>query len=483
MNLEQVQATGRSVAPEGASAPLRFLRRLATVRWRASIVSVLVVGATFALGSLAVVSVVRSSLYQSATNAAKAEALDLSSLEAARGHISRRIPNAEEQAAAQIVSSSGSVLASTRNVAGQAAMVDLRPAPNKLVVASGITLEVRRFTSINLHLDAKFVVAAVRMPGGQSAPTVLVAYSLGAADHAVNVLETSLSLTVPLLALLVGALVWWLTGWALRPVEAIRARVAELSATDLSQRLPAPATTDEVGQLARTMNDLLGRLQAANDRQRQLIADVSHELRNPLAALQAELEVAREHPRTTGRSMLEASMTEVARMSQLVDDMLTLARIDEGMLRLRPGDVDLDELVLDEAERMRARSGLEISTEGVSAARITGDEAQLRRAVTNLADNARRHARSRTRFAVRRAGQFQQLIVEDDGPGVPWYEREHIFERFVRLDAARPHDGTGAGLGLAIVREIVSAHGGSVWVEDAEPGARFVVNLPATRDS
>jgi signal transduction histidine kinase len=228
------------------------------------------------------------------------------------------------------------------------------------------------------------------------------------------------------------------------------------------------------------MNDMLARLQASSDRQRQLIADVSHELRNPLAALQAQLEVAGAHPAKASRAMLQGSMAEVNRMSQLVEDLLTLARIDEGMLRLRPTDVDLDDIVLFQAERLRTQGRAEVSVKGVSAVRFRGDEAQLSRVVANLADNAQRHARSRVDFALAQRGGSYELSVTDDGPGVPWFDRERIFERFVRLDTARPHEGTGAGLGLAIVREIVFAHHGEVWVEDARPGARFVVRLPAT---
>src|SRR5579875_989218 len=379
--------------------------------------------------------------------------------------------------AAFVLSSDGDILASSRNVAGQAAMVDVAPRPGKLVVSTGVKLRVKRFTHVRLHLDQRFVVAAL----GLSKPvrgTVLVAYSLGGGDMVKKKVARSLSAGLPLLALLVGVLVWVTTGWSLRPVERIRSQVARISATDLSSRVPEPPALDEVGQLARTMNEMLGRLQAASDRQHRLIADVSHELRNPLAALQAQLEVASEHPTTPG--MIEGAVAEVKRMSQLVEDLLTLARIDEGMLRLRRSEVDLDDIVLEAADRLRQRGKVEVSVKDVKAARLYGDGVLLSRVVANLADNAERYARGRVDFAVEAKGQHYELSVTDDGRGVPWFERERIFERFVRLDSARAHDGNGAGLGLAIVREIVAAHGGEVWVEDAQPGARFVVSLPGT---
>jgi hypothetical protein len=168
------------------------------------------------------------------------------------------------------------------------------------------------------------------------------------------------------------------------------------------------------------------------------VADVSHELRNPLAALRAQLEVAVEHPGPSTVNLLAGSIMEVNRLSQLVQDLLTLARLDDGMFSLHPGDVDLDDLALIHAARLRAQGKVDVSVGGVSAARMRGDEAQLTRAVANLADNAERHARQRVAFAVTRENDSLLLSVADDGPGVPIAERTRIFERFVRLDSARP---------------------------------------------
>ncbi len=465
-----------------SSDPHRFgaLRWFGAVRVRAAVVSVVIVGAAFLLSAVGVIFLLRGSLYQSATNTAKAEAMAISSLITTRDLIPAPLPISAEEMAAQVIGPNGSVISSSRDIAGQAAMVDVSPTRDGVAISTGVVLKVRRFTHVRLDLDDRFVVAAVGLRGPASSRAVLVAYSLGAADHAIKLVGLSLGIALPVLALLVGVLVWALTGWALRPVEGIRAEVAELSATDLRRRVPEPAVQDEIGRLARTMNAMLRRLEVSNDRQRQLVADVSHELRNPLAALQAQLEVAAAHPGAASASMLEGSIVEVNRMSQLVEDLLTLARLDEGMLRLRPSDVDLDELIIVQADRLRANGKVEVSIRGVSAARVRGDEAQLSRVVANLADNAQRYARSRVEFGITHREDCFDLTVTDDGPGVPWFERERIFERFVRLDTARIHDGTGAGLGLAIVREIVAAHNGEVWVEDAQPGARFIVRLPDT---
>jgi signal transduction histidine kinase len=438
----------------------------------------LVVGLVFLLGWLGVVAVLRGSLYTSATSTAEAEAFDLTSQIAARARPPLHLPVSAEDMAAQLIGPGGKVLASSRNIAGQGPMVDLTPRPGVEATQVGVVLHVRRFTHVDLDLDSRFAVAAVGFQTPGSSGTVLVADSLGAADHALELVTLVLGIALPALAFLVGLLVWALTGWSLRPVEAIRSQVAGLSALDLHRRVPEPPVEDEIGRLARTMNAMLGRLELSTDRQRQLVADVSHELRNPLASLRAQLEVALTHPGGNTGALLRGSIDEVDRLSQLVDELLTLARLDEGVLSLHLGYVDLDDLALLHAERLRANGRVEVSVAGVGAARVLGDEAHLTRVVANLADNAERHAVQRVAFAVSSQGDQVRLTVTDDGPGIPQRDRERVFERFVRLDSARTYEGTGAGLGLAIVRGIVEAHGGTVWVEDGAPGARFVVQLP-----
>lgn len=451
------------------------------MRVRASVAALAIVGTAFALSAVGVVWSLRSSLDSSTTNTAAAEALDIASFITARDRIPHRLSISLEDMAAQVVSSSGQVLSASRNIAGQPPMVDLTAAPGQLRTRPRVVLHPRilrhRIRRLDLDLDYRFAVAAVGFEAEGRSGTVLVANSLGAADHAVGLVEVLLAAALGGLALLVAALVWALTGRALRPVERIRAEVAELSATNLRRRLPEPATKDEVGRLARTMNSMLERLAASTERQRQLVADVSHELRNPLAALGAQLEVATLDP-SAAPELLRESIAEVEAMSSMVDDLLTLARMDEGMLPPRRDEVDLDELALSQADRLRSRGRVKVSVRGVEGARLLGDEGQLSRLIANLADNAERHAGSAVTFSVRHEGEVVVLEVTDDGPGVPPEHREAIFERFVRLDSARSHRDAGAGLGLAIVREIARAHGGSVGVEDASPGARFVVRLP-----
>ena len=446
---------------------------------RAAFAAALIVGAAFLVSGEVVTSLLRSTLYASATGSARAEALDIASFIGTRGRVPRRLPIAAEEMAAQVVGAGGRVVTSSANVAGLAPMLAHAPAPGASSTRLGVIVNLRSTRPRAVDIDYRFVVVAEGLGNGPIRGAVLVANSLGASDKAISLVRQVLLVVLPVLAVLVGVLVWLLTGRALRPVELIRAEVAGLSAGDLARRVPEPAARDEVGRLARTMNVMLARLETSARRERQLVADVSHELRNPLAALRAQLEVAVAHPGEDTSALLLGSVADVDRMTGLVNDLLTLARIDEGMVPARTSDVDLDELVLESADALARRGRVEVSVGGVGAARLAGDAAQLRRVVTNLADNAERHARGRVAFAVRHEGANVVISVADDGPGVPEAMRERVFERFVRIDEARSRRESGAGLGLAIVREIVRAHGGEVWVEDGLPGARFVVRLPA----
>jgi len=273
-------------------------------------------------------------------------------------------------------------------------------------------------------------------------------------------------------------------GRALAPVEAIRAEVDAISATALHRRVPDPPADDEIGRLARTMNRMLERLERAQARQRRLVSDASHELRSPVAAIRQHAEVALAHPgRTSAAELAETVLAEDLRLQRLAEDLLLLTRADEHTLALRRRPVDLDDLVFDEARRLRAVSGLRVDTSQVSAGRVDGDAAGLRRVLRNLGDNAARHAEGRVAFSVAERDGVVLLEVDDDGPGVPEADRERVFERFVRLDDARARDGGGSGLGLAIVAELVAAHGGTVAI-GASPagGTRVGVSLPRPTD-
>jgi signal transduction histidine kinase len=280
-----------------------------------------------------------------------------------------------------------------------------------------------------------------------------------------------------------AGLIWWLVGRVLRPVEAIRAEVDRISASRLDRRVPVPPTTDEVARLAATMNAMLDRLAGSSERQRRFVADAAHELRSPLARLRTELEVDTAHPSSADLATTHAAvLAQTVVLQRLVDDLLLLARGDAGALAVQARPVDLDDVVERAAEGRRGIRA--IDTRAVRPAQVGGDEAQLARAVGNLLDNAVRHARTDVTVSLEVDAQGAvALTVADDGPGIPSEASDAVFERFARLDDARSADDGGAGLGLAIARDIARRHGGDLTLLDGGPlGARFLLTLPVAQE-
>src|SRR4051794_8405151 len=291
----------------------------------------------------------------------------------------------------------------------------------------------------------------------------------------------SLLIAIPASALALALLVWWTVGRTLRPVENIRAEVERISGSRLERRVPEPRTADEIARLAHTMNAMLDRLEAAAEQQRRFVADASHELRSPLARMRAEIEVDRAHPAFADPAQTQKSvLEETARLQRLVDDLLLLARGDAGAVHgARAEPVDLDDMVEQVVVVSRRSGPPRIDTHGVVPVQVTGNRVQLDRVVANLLDNAVRHARDRVTVELREGDGVAVLTVADDGPGIPAEARESVFERFSRLDDARSADGGGAGLGLAIARDIAVRHGGSLVLDgEGTSGARFVLTLP-----
>ncbi|MEU6712174.1 HAMP domain-containing sensor histidine kinase [Nonomuraea sp. NPDC046802] len=241
---------------------------------------------------------------------------------------------------------------------------------------------------------------------------------------------------------------------------------------------------DEVTRLTRSVTRCMGRLEQALQRQRRFASDVSHELRNPIAGLRVRLEEARLNPRQTCmEELIDQALSDVQRLEAIVTDLLLLSRIEATGSESRhngarkPEVVDLAELVASETRRRPDRLGTELRLEpGVM---VMGIRNELVRVLTNLLDNAQRHASHEVEVEVRRNGSSGELIVSDDGEGIAEADRERIFERFVRLDASRKRDLDGSGLGLAITHEIASAHHGTIEAgKSASGGARFVFRLP-----
>ncbi|WP_169946226.1 cell wall metabolism sensor histidine kinase WalK [Microbispora sp. H11081] len=319
-------------------------------------------------------------------------------------------------------------------------------------------------------------VTVLRMSPGYGADLVY------AGRAAPPILNTPFTLPALLLAaLLLTALTGWtayrVTGRALRPVEAIRTELAEITEKNPGGRVPEPPGDDEISRLAQAANDALSRLDMSIQRQRQFAADASHELLTPITAIRAQLEGARLHPEDTDEAV-GAALRDTERLEAIVSDLLLLARIPTLPETVRE-ELDLSHLVVCEVERRQERLPTHMhNTPGVM---VRGLRRHLARVVTNLLDNAERHALTLVCVRVERTEHEAVLYVRNDGRPISEADRERIFERFYRTDAARSRDRGGTGLGLAIAREVVEAHGGSIRVEDVtdgEPGVRFVVTLP-----
>lgn len=441
-----------------------------SVRARMTVLATLVAVIAVGISAVALLVVLRHSLERAGDDAAKTRAEDLAAL-ATTGTLPRLLTVPNDEDLAQVVDASGAVLAGSTGHTGRA-IATFAPEGRAPVVRM-----VRDVPDDNELIDFRVWAQRARTPDGPV--TVYVGTSLESVNETIATVRRVLLLILPPLLALLAVASWVLVGRALRPVEAIRAEVADISGRALDRRVPVPPRRDEIGRLASTMNEMLDRLQAASERQRKFVGDASHELQSPIAALRTQLEVAIAQPATTDWAATSSDLLAESRhMERLVRDLLFLARSDgeEGVRRIEP--VDLDDIVLEEATRLRSTAQVRVDASGVSAAPLTGNRDELTRLVRNLLENAEHHAESRVRIRLSAEGREIILIVEDDGPGVPPAERERIFQRFTRLDEARSRNNGGTGLGLAIVKEITERHGGTVCVENAAPGARFAVRLP-----
>ncbi len=288
-------------------------------------------------------------------------------------------------------------------------------------------------------------------------------------DDVLGGLITTFAVGSPVAVLVASVLGYVLAGVALRPVEAMRARAAEVSLAAGDERLPLPAARDEIRRLGETLNGMLDRLSRSFERERRFVADASHELRTPVAVLKTELEGvlrAGDHAPEV-RAALVAAVEECDHLAQLADDLLVIARSSEGRLPVRPEPIAVGALLEGVRDRFEDRArerGRGIRIVG-GAEEVVGDPLRLRQALGNLVDNALRHGAGEVTLAARAVGGGVVLEVSDEGPGFAEDIAGRAFERFTRGDAARTRGGTG--LGLAIVRAIAEAHGGTASIEGA----------------
>ncbi len=450
-----------------------------SIRTRVTVVATLVVAVALLGSGVALVLLVHQSLI-AGLDAAQVNRAQAVAAQAAAGTLPRSIPETTDQGSlVQLLDPTGAVVASTSNVDGEGPVLAKPPSDRR---PTAVTL-----ASSPLDNGSSFRIQAQPVALASGPGWVYVATSLTQVDAATTSLATAFAFGLPLMVAIVGFVVWRSVAVALRPVDRMRQRAAAIGARDLSQRVPVPGSHDEVANLAVTMNGMLDRLESSAVRQREFIGDASHELKSPLAALRAAIDIATAHPEDRDPSLVLADLSDqVTRMTVLTDDLLFLARSTEAQPMTRVEPVDLDELVLAEAHRLRDVGDVSVGIVSVQAARVMGSQRDLGRALRNLAENAREHARSAVRLSLTTERGFATIAVIDDGSGVPPASRERVFERFARLDDSRPHrtGGGGFGLGLAIARQIVVVHGGSLIVRDrtdGSPGAEFILRLPMAR--
>ena len=445
------------------------------VRKRSTAVAVGVVALALLLGGVVLLVLLQTSFARSSDTAARQKALDVIAemddmdVADARSYI---VETAHAGQLVQVLDHAGNVLASSDPAVAAAPLTGQRAGPGET-----ITRDVPSLPSIGDNDDYHIVIMGAQADTVNYSVVVAQAQQIQA-DTIATVAWFILG-AMPLLLVTVAVSVWLLVGRSLRQVERIRGQVARINAERLDGRVDVPPTNDEIQALAVTMNTMLDRLQASDSEQRRFVSDASHELRSPLATLRAGVEIAAADP--TGAMWLQMKdvlAEETARMSFLVEDLLTLAKANDGGLKVEQKDVDLDDVLDQEIRRLRSTSRNLISADLVPA-RIRGDARRLAQVLRNVLDNADRHALSRIDVDLHTTGDKVIVTVDNDGDPIPEADRDRIFERFVRLDGSRSREGGGSGLGLAIAADIVAAHQGTIRPTDAPAGlCRFEITFP-----
>ena len=390
-----------------------------------------------------------------------------------------------EDAFAQILRTSG-------GPSGQVGPEDRQVLASSLPTGSGPVLtsgEAERAALGPIFLDEREVpgiagearTLARPVTAGDRVVIVVVGTTTEDRDETLAGLRYAFLIGAPLALLLASGLGYALAGRAMAPVESMRRRAAEITLERSGERLPLPRADDEVRQLGATLNAMLDRIESSLEREREFVADAGHELRTPLAILRTELELAEREGRSPGelRAAITSAAEEVDRLSRLAEDLLVIARADQGRLPIRREPVAVGELL----ERVRARferrasdAGRRIVVDSTDGAWASLDPLRVEQAIGNLTDNALRHGEGEVRLASREADAGIELSVTDEGLGIPAGFEARAFERFTRADDGRT--GGGAGLGLAIVAAVARAHGGAAGLR-GEPANAFVISLPA----
>jgi signal transduction histidine kinase len=482
--LGEARRVGRWWLRHGLGPLLARWWRRRGLRARVTLIAALGLLVALIAGDLLLFNTLRVSLTRSVDDTARSGGTEVAALINAN-RLPDPVPVAAGTVTIQVLSPSGQIV----NVSADAdRLVPLVPPAQAAALADGgSAVEVR---GAPFDMPSLLRVAVVRAAGGE---LVIAAVPYSSAADSLQVVGHALIFGTPVLFIAFTGAIWLAVGSTLRPIDRIRRGAARVTGAGVPADLPVPEARDEVRSLALTLNHMLSRLGSAQQRQRSLVSDTAHELRSPITSIRTQLEVALDHPAgqdwpSTARDVL----ADTLRLSRLTEDLLLLARLDEqadqGDLGRRGEPLDLGELTCSVVARY-ADSPVPVTVAPWEAEEPTlsdGNRDRLDRMLVNLIDNAIRYAKSSVTVSVGRAGQWVELAVTDDGPGIPEPDRERAFDRFARLDDARARcadDAGGAGLGLAIVRATAQSHGGTAHLEsapDGESGLRAVVRLPAT---
>jgi signal transduction histidine kinase len=453
----------------------RWWRRR-SLRGRVTLASTAGLAVALAAAALLLANVLRVSLIRGLDNSARQGAREVAALQNA-GTPPHPVPVGPGTVTIQVLGRQGQIINVSPDADRLVPLLSPRVAAANARAGRAVLLNGQPY-----GLPGEVRVATVALRGGG---TVIAAVAYAPVAESLATLGRALIIGTPVLLVLLAGAVWLIVGSTLRPIAELRRGAQDVTRTGQPRALPVPAAHDEVNSLAVTLNDMLSRLGAAQQRQRGLISDTAHELRSPIASIRAQLEVALDHPdsqdwQQTGSDVL----ADTLRLAALAEDLLVLARLDEADKPWAAQDVELATLAADVVSRY-PDAPVPVVLAQAEPCQVTGDPDGLGRMLSNLIDNAARYARTQVAVSLTLDGQAARLCVADDGPGIPAVDRERAFGRFTRLEADRSRDdedGGGAGLGLAIVRATAWAHGGSAWLEDAGPGLRAVVLLPgATR--
>jgi two-component system heavy metal sensor histidine kinase CusS len=330
----------------------------------------------------------------------------------------------------------------------------------------------------------RYRIASREISGSHGPILARVAGSLSPDEHELNELLASLLVAGPLAlaAAIVGGYV--LARRALAPIDQMTRLARDITVGRLNRRIDILNRQDELGRLAGTLNDMIGRLETSFADMQQFTADAAHELRTPITIMRSEAEVTLRAPRTAEeyRKSLESLLEEFERLTTLADQLLYLCREDAGTDRLGRANVQLDHLAADVAEHVRAlaeEKGITLDASGLRECHVEGDADALRRLLFNLLENAVKYTQKdgKVTLELNSHNGHAEIVVSDTGVGIPAEHLPHIFKRFFRADAARQGDGTG--LGLAISRAIVESHSGQIEIESAVgTGTRVRITLP-----